>query len=68
MGFEVGVSEGVFVDMLRFIVVNIHPPNEIIFESDVVKRYVLIGYLFGQQLQTAQQRGMPQLSGLAQQK
>ena len=31
------------VDLMRHIVVNIHPPNATIFESDVVKRYVLIG-------------------------
>ena len=38
-------SESLLVDIVRFIIVNIHPPNEIIFESDVFQRYVMIGNL-----------------------
>jgi hypothetical protein len=38
-------SECLLVDIVRFIISNIHPPNEIIFESDVFQRYVMIGSL-----------------------
>lgn len=36
------------VDIVRHVIVNVHPPNEVIFESDVFQRYVLIGNLISQ--------------------
>lgn len=50
IGMEFGnESESLLVDIIRYVIVNIHPPNEIIFESDVLKRYVMIGNLIQQQ-------------------
>lgn len=46
LGVEFGTqSESQIVDIIRFVIVNVHPPNEIIFETDVLKRYVMIGNL-----------------------
>jgi integrator complex subunit 3 len=50
IGVEFGSeSESLLVDIVRYIVVNIHPRNEIIFESNVIQRFVLIGYLIQSQ-------------------
>lgn len=38
-------SESMLVDIVRYIVVNVHPPNEIIFESGVYQRFMFIGSL-----------------------
>ena len=35
-------TECLLVDIVRYIIVNIHPPNEIII-SNVFQRYVMIG-------------------------
>jgi hypothetical protein len=44
IGMEYGTeTEFLLVDIVRYIIVNVHPPNEIIFESDVFQRYVMIG-------------------------
>ena len=46
IGLEFGQeSETLLVDIVRHVIVNVHPPNEIIFESGVFQRYVLIGNL-----------------------
>lgn len=46
---EVGtLTDSLLSDIVRFIVVNIHPSNEIIFETNVLKRYVLIGNIINQ--------------------
>ena len=48
-GIEFGKeSESLLVDMVRFIVVNVTPTNEII-HSAVLQRYTLIGHLISQQ-------------------
>ena len=50
IGLEFGQeSETLLVDIVRHVIVNVHPPNEIIFESGVFQRYVLIGNLIQQQ-------------------
>jgi hypothetical protein len=50
IGLEFGQeSETLLVDIVRHVIVNVHPPNEIIFDTDVFQRYVLIGNLISQQ-------------------
>jgi hypothetical protein len=50
IGVEFGLeSESILVDIVRYIIVNVHPPNEIIFGSEIFQRYMLIGNLIQQQ-------------------
>ena len=35
--------------MIRYIIVNVHPPNEIIFGSEIFQRYMMLGNLIQQQ-------------------
>ena len=50
IGVEFGQeSESLLVDVVRYIIVNVHPPNEIIFGSEVFQRYMMIGNLISQQ-------------------
>lgn len=50
IGMEFGQeSESLLVDIVRYVIVNVHPPNEIIFESEIFQRYVMIGNVISQQ-------------------
>jgi len=44
IGIEFGQeSESLLIDIVRYVIVNVHPSNEIIFESEIFQRYVMIG-------------------------
>ena len=46
IGVEFGSeSESILVDVIRYIIVNVHPPNEIIFGSEIFQRYMMLGNL-----------------------
>ena len=50
IGLEFGQeSESLLVDIVRYVIVNIHPPNEIIFESEVFQRYMFVGNIITHQ-------------------
>ena len=47
-------SESILVDIVRYVIVNVHPPNEIIFGSGnnsdtIIQRFMFIGNLIQQQ-------------------
>ena len=49
IGVEFGSeSESILVDVIRYIIVNVHPPNEIIFGSEIFQRYMMLGNLIQQ--------------------
>ena len=46
-------SESILVDIVRYVIVNVHPPNEIIFGSGnhsdtIIQRFMFIGNLIQQ--------------------
>ena len=57
---EVGtLSDSLLSDIARYIVVNVHPSNEIIFETNVLKRYVLVGNIINQIQSQSSNSGKP---------
>ena len=50
IGLEYGQeTESMLIDIVRFIIVNIHPSNEVIQNQSMIQRFMLIGTILSQQ-------------------